>query len=157
MAWRIYRSSVGFIEVRMELSKLLIWMSTPVLQVFSLLIPRRLYLTTSRLCPLPRSNAFPFLFLVLLTDLACRNCLIGSDMTVKIADFGFSKNLTGTDYYRLNQNASLPLRWMAPECLLEGKFDSKGRQIRCRAALCGSNACEGRWTNITASLLCEQG
>ena len=62
-------------------------------------------------------------------DLACRNCLVASDLTVKIADFGFSKELVNTGYYRPHQNAYLPLRWMAPECLLDGIFDSKGKLV----------------------------
>ena len=33
-------------------------------------------------------------------DLATRNCLVGTGLTVKIADFGMSRNIYSTDYYR---------------------------------------------------------
>ena len=55
-------------------------------------------------------------------DLACRNCLIKSDLTVKIGDFGMSRNLYSKDYYRINGRAVLPVRWMSPESLIYGKF-----------------------------------
>ena len=55
-------------------------------------------------------------------DLACRNCLVKSDLVVKIGDFGMSRNLYSKDYYRINGNAVLPVRWMSPESLIYGKF-----------------------------------
>nr|CAD7427655.1 unnamed protein product [Timema monikensis] len=33
-------------------------------------------------------------------DLACRNCLVGSGLTVKIADFGMSRDVYTCDYYK---------------------------------------------------------
>ena len=57
-------------------------------------------------------------------DLAARNCLVSGTetaFTVKVADFGLSRALRGSDYYVL-QNAAdilLPIRWMAPECLID--------------------------------------
>ena len=34
-------------------------------------------------------------------DLAARNCLVGTGLVIKIADFGMSRNIYSTDYYRL--------------------------------------------------------
>ena len=59
-------------------------------------------------------------------DLACRNCLVSKDMTIKIGDFGMSKNLYSKDYYRINGSAVLPVRWMSPEALIYGKFSVEG-------------------------------
>ena len=59
-------------------------------------------------------------------DLACRNCLVRSDLVVKIGDFGMSRNLYNKDYYRINGNAVLPVRWMSPESLIYGKFSVEG-------------------------------
>uniref|UniRef100_A0A669BHX5 receptor protein-tyrosine kinase n=1 Tax=Oreochromis niloticus TaxID=8128 RepID=A0A669BHX5_ORENI len=54
-------------------------------------------------------------------DLATRNCLVG-ERHIKIADFGMSRNLYAGDYYRIQGRAVLPIRWMAWECILMGKF-----------------------------------
>ena len=34
-------------------------------------------------------------------DLATRNCLVGSNMVVKIGDFGMSRDVYSTDYYKV--------------------------------------------------------
>ncbi|CAJ0950228.1 unnamed protein product [Ranitomeya imitator] len=35
-------------------------------------------------------------------DLATRNCLVGANLLVKIGDFGMSRDVYSTDYYRLH-------------------------------------------------------
>lgn len=55
-------------------------------------------------------------------DLATRNCLIDSNFTVKIADFGLSQDIYSTDYCKLGDSALLPIRWMPPEAILYAKF-----------------------------------
>ena len=35
-------------------------------------------------------------------DLATRNCLVGNSLVVKIGDFGMSRDLYSTDYYRVS-------------------------------------------------------
>uniref|UniRef100_A0A665VUE9 receptor protein-tyrosine kinase n=1 Tax=Echeneis naucrates TaxID=173247 RepID=A0A665VUE9_ECHNA len=55
-------------------------------------------------------------------DLATRNCLVGKNYTIKIADFGMSRNLYRGDYYRIQGRAILPIRWMSWESILLGKF-----------------------------------
>ncbi|RXM93481.1 Discoidin domain-containing receptor 2 [Acipenser ruthenus] len=55
-------------------------------------------------------------------DLATRNCLVDHQLTIKIADFGMSRNLYSGDYYRIRGRAVLPIRWMAWESILLGKF-----------------------------------
>ena len=57
-------------------------------------------------------------------DLATRNCLVGENFFVKIADFGMSHNLYGSHYYIIHGHAVLPVRWMATECFY-GKFSAK--------------------------------
>lgn len=34
-------------------------------------------------------------------DLACRNCLVGENLSVKIADFGMSRDIYTCDYYKV--------------------------------------------------------
>ena len=36
-------------------------------------------------------------------DLATRNCLVGCDLVVKIGDFGMSRDVYSTDYYRVSK------------------------------------------------------
>ena len=36
-------------------------------------------------------------------DLATRNCLVGEDFVVKIADFGMSRDVYESDYYRVSK------------------------------------------------------
>ncbi|XP_017580684.1 discoidin domain-containing receptor 2 [Pygocentrus nattereri] len=55
-------------------------------------------------------------------DLATRNCLLDRQLTIKISDFGMSRNLYSSDYYRIQGRAVLPIRWMAWESILLGKF-----------------------------------
>ena len=57
-------------------------------------------------------------------DLATRNCLVGPNYLVKIADFGMSRSLYNLHYYRIHGRAVLPVRWMAFECFY-GKFSQK--------------------------------
>ncbi|XP_063227224.1 BDNF/NT-3 growth factors receptor-like [Bacillus rossius redtenbacheri] len=55
-------------------------------------------------------------------DLACRNCLVGSGYIVKIADFGMSRDVYTCDYYKIGGSRLLPIRWMAPESIMYGRF-----------------------------------
>ncbi len=55
-------------------------------------------------------------------DLAARNCLVSEGPIVKISDFGMSRDIYCEDYYKLEGHRLLPVRWLAPEALLYGKF-----------------------------------
>ena len=57
-------------------------------------------------------------------DLATRNCLVGPNYLVKISDFGMSRSLYDSHYYRIHGYFVLPVRWMAFECFY-GKFSQK--------------------------------
>ena len=68
-------------------------------------------------------------------DLACRNCLVKScskldetisGVIVKIGDFGMSHDLYQRNYYRVQGQAVLPVRWMSPEAVIYGKFSTAG-------------------------------
>ncbi|KAF6081488.1 insulin receptor [Phyllostomus discolor] len=55
-------------------------------------------------------------------DLAARNCMVAHDFTVKIGDFGMTRDIYETDYYRKGGKGLLPVRWMSPESLKDGVF-----------------------------------
>ncbi|XP_053687388.1 insulin-like receptor isoform X2 [Sabethes cyaneus] len=57
-------------------------------------------------------------------DLAARNCMVAGDLTVKIGDFGMTRDIYETDYYRKGTKGFLPVRWMSPESLKDGVFTS---------------------------------
>jgi len=58
-------------------------------------------------------------------DLAARNCLVGEQKQIKIGDFGMSRAMYKNDYYRTESGCMLPIRWMAWESVLLGKFTTK--------------------------------
>ncbi|XP_057673116.1 serine/threonine-protein kinase LMTK1 isoform X1 [Corythoichthys intestinalis] len=53
------------------------------------------------------------------SDLALRNCLLTSEMSVKIGDYGLSHSLFKEDYYYTQDQIWVPLRWIAPELIDE--------------------------------------
>lgn len=55
-------------------------------------------------------------------DLAARNIMVAEDLTVKIGDFGMTRDICETDYYRKGGKGLLPVRWMSPESLKDGIF-----------------------------------
>ncbi|KAI5708897.1 hypothetical protein M8J76_005624 [Diaphorina citri] len=57
-------------------------------------------------------------------DLAARNCMVADDLTVKVGDFGMTRDIYETEYYRKGSRGFLPVRWMAPESLKDGVFTS---------------------------------
>ncbi|CAJ0927356.1 unnamed protein product, partial [Mesorhabditis belari] len=58
-------------------------------------------------------------------DLAARNCMVQGDETVKIGDFGMTRDVYYQEYYKPTGKRMMPIRWMAPESLKDGKFTLK--------------------------------
>lgn len=56
-------------------------------------------------------------------DIAARNCLVGANNVVKVADFGLTTRLDrGRNTYTLKKTAKLPVRWLAIEAIETGIF-----------------------------------
>uniref|UniRef100_A0A914W6V5 Protein kinase domain-containing protein n=1 Tax=Plectus sambesii TaxID=2011161 RepID=A0A914W6V5_9BILA len=85
-------------------------------------------ITTSDLMWFALQIARGMLFLasmhVLHRDIAVRNVLLKLDLTLKVADFGLSRKLKeGEDeYYDMDKEAALPIRYIAPETLKSRRF-----------------------------------
>ncbi|KAL7872644.1 hypothetical protein SRHO_G00076270 [Serrasalmus rhombeus] len=68
-------------------------------------------------------------------DLAARNVLVGENNVCKVADFGlarvFMKENDGLDdgddenVYQAREGAKFPVKWTAPEAILDNKFSIK--------------------------------
>ncbi|MFT7802187.1 tyrosine-protein kinase BTK-like [Arapaima gigas] len=57
-------------------------------------------------------------------DLAARNCLVASNGTIKVTDFGLSRYVLD-DEYTSSVGSKFPVRWSPPEVLLYSRFSSK--------------------------------
>ena len=47
-----------------------------------------------------------------------------------MADFGLTRDVYTTEYYRADKHATLPVKWMSLELLLDGYFDEKTDVVR---------------------------
>ncbi|KAL5015005.1 hypothetical protein ScPMuIL_009275 [Solemya velum] len=59
-------------------------------------------------------------------NLSARNCLLCDQNTVKVSDYGLTKDLFSKDYYFLDESRSKHLiKWLAPETLENFEFSTK--------------------------------
>ena len=59
------------------------------------------------------------------------HCRVDEHTCVKVADFGLSRDLRSSDYYRGSPGKHmLPVRWMAPECHTEKVFTTQSDVVR---------------------------
>ena len=50
---------------------------------------------------------------------------LDSNFTVKVADFGLTRDVYSKEYYSSENKQRLPVKWMAPESLEQGKYSAK--------------------------------
>ena len=51
--------------------------------------------------------------------------MVSGDEVVKVGDLGMARDVYMTNYYRANGRGPMPIRWMAPESICDGKFSSQ--------------------------------
>ena len=55
---------------------------------------------------------------------------VDENMSVKIADFGFSRDIYNQDYYRLQRRTMLPVKWLPPESLHDNIYNEETDVVR---------------------------
>ena len=55
-------------------------------------------------------------------DLACRNILVGEGKSLKISDFGMSREVGSDEVYVKSSKGRLPWKWMAIESIVNREF-----------------------------------
>uniref|UniRef100_UPI00398F878F ephrin type-A receptor 5-like isoform X2 n=1 Tax=Pristiophorus japonicus TaxID=55135 RepID=UPI00398F878F len=58
-------------------------------------------------------------------DLAARNCMLCENLRVRVADFGLSRKIYSSNYYRQTAVSRMPVKWMALESMAELVFSTK--------------------------------
>lgn len=74
-------------------------------------------------------------------DLAARNCLVGDDNSVKISDFGMSRE--EEEYIVSGGMKQIPIKWTAPEALNFGKFNRCYCDLRVNMTCQNVRVCKG--------------
>ena len=78
--------------------------------------------------------------ILFLTDIRYRIILcyrVDENLSIKVADFGLARDIYSTEYYKMNQHTTLPVKWMSLESLLDGFFDEKTDMVcDCIASNC---------------------
>ncbi len=50
---------------------------------------------------------------------------VNDNLVVKVGDFGLARDIYSSDYYRAEQGAKIPVKWMAPETLYDAISNEK--------------------------------
>ena len=50
---------------------------------------------------------------------------LDENMIAKVADFGLARDVYVTDYYKIGSNTPLPVKWLAPEALIDQTFTTQ--------------------------------
>ncbi|NXI84766.1 UFO kinase, partial [Rhipidura dahli] len=55
---------------------------------------------------------------------------LDEQLRVRVADFGLSKQVGGSQYYRQGRGAPVPVKWVALESLAERVYTTKSDVVR---------------------------
>ena len=89
----------------------------PMLKIWPILAATNINTDASLLCSYIRTSC---------TCAYICNCFrLDENLTVKVADFGLSRDVYVTDYYLVSHSNPLPVKWLAPESLFDKVFSEK--------------------------------
>jgi len=71
------------------------------------------------------------------------------NLNVRVADFGLTRDIYSTEYYRLEKHTTLPVKWMALESLLDGYFDEKTDVVCSQVIVVVSIKLQNKIINVT--------
>ena len=58
-------------------------------------------------------------------DLSARNIYVSENLLIKVGDMGLAREMYAMDYYNVQGQSLVPIRWMPPEAILYGKFSGE--------------------------------
>ena len=61
---------------------------------------------------------------------------VDDDYCIKVSDFGLTRDMYATEYYRSDKLTRLPVKWMSPESLLDNFFNEKTDVVRMCMLIC---------------------
>ena len=56
------------------------------------------------------------------------------NLMIKVGDFGLSRDMYQTDYYKMSDTSVCPIKWMPPEMIRDGISSEKSDVVRCHGA-----------------------
>ena len=75
---------------------------------------------------------------MVISFLAARNCLVGTENVVKVADFGLARYVLD-DQYTSSGGSKFPIKWAPPEVLNYTRFSSKSDVWAYGMSVCALN------------------
>ena len=68
-----------------------------------------------------------------------------TDLTIKVGDFGLSRDIYETDYYKMSHAGACPAKWMPPEMLRDGISTEKSDIVSLKSHSHRNEAVDAGW------------
>ena len=91
---------------------------SPSASLYTVILQQEIACKPRKVVPRNISNGLTIIFYYIL-------CRVDDELRVKVADFGMSRDIHISDYYRTKHKQRLPVKWMAPESLFKKFYSEK--------------------------------